>query len=89
MYCDPHLNILINGWLTKDIKSSRGIRHGCPLSALLFILSIAALANEIRRNNNIIGLSVGCNEKTFKILQLADDMTLFVHTVMSGIVDLL
>lgn len=70
--------------VTKDIKPSRGIRQGCPLSALLFILSIEALANEIRQNNNIIGLSVGCNEKTLKILQLADDMTLFVRTVMSG-----
>ena len=84
MYCDPHLNILMNGWLTKDIQPSRGIRQGCPLSALLFILSIEALANEIRQNNNVIGLGVGCNEKTFKILQLADDVTLFVRTVMSG-----
>ena len=45
---------------------------------------VGALANEIRQNNNVIGLSVSGNEKTFKIVQLADDMTLFVRTVMSG-----
>ena len=54
MYCDPHPNILMNGWLTQDIQPSRGIRQGCPISALLFILSIEALANEIRQNNNVI-----------------------------------
>ena len=45
--------------ITTDIKPSKGLRQGCPLSALLCILSIEVLANEIRQNNNIIGLSVG------------------------------
>ena len=87
IYNDPHLNILTNGWLTRDINPSRGIRQGCPLSALIFILCIETLANQIRQNDNIVGLSIGYkhdNVKTFKILQLADDMTLFVRTVISG-----
>ena len=44
MYGDPYLTILVNGWLTKDIKPSRGIRQGCPISALLFILSIESFS---------------------------------------------
>ena len=81
MYCNPHLNIMTNGFLTKDIIPTRGIRQGCPISALLFILSTEALANEIRQRNEIEGLQFG---KTMKLLQLADDMTLFVRTVESG-----
>ena len=34
----------------------RGIRQGCPVSALLFILVVEVLAINIRENKNIYGL---------------------------------
>ena len=34
------LTIYSNGWVSEEFKISRGIRQGCPLSALLFILAV-------------------------------------------------
>ena len=40
LYNDPYLMIKNNGWLSNRIPMLKGIRQGCPLSALLFILSV-------------------------------------------------
>ena len=39
LYKDPKLVIKNNGWLSKEEKL-KGIRQGCSISALLFILEI-------------------------------------------------
>ena len=54
----------------------RAIRQGCCLSALLFIIVVELSAISIRANNSIKGLII--NNITYKILQLADDTTLFI-----------
>jgi hypothetical protein len=36
--------VLLNGKITSFFKSSRGIRQGCPLSPLLFLLVIEGLS---------------------------------------------
>ena len=55
---------------------TRGIRQGCPISALLFILVAEILAINVRTNLNIKGLTI--NNCEFKLAQLADDTTLFL-----------
>ena len=32
--------ISMNGWLSESFNLNRGIRQGCPLSALLFIIAV-------------------------------------------------
>jgi hypothetical protein len=39
IYTKPSAIIKNNGWLSEEVNMSRGIRQGCPISALLFILS--------------------------------------------------
>ena len=70
--------------LTETFIPSRGVRQGCPLSALLFILCVEVLSNSIRQDKTIKGLVVGRQTEEIKLAQLADDMTIFVQDIKSG-----
>ena len=70
-----------NGYISKFFILSRGIRQGCPISALLFILVAEILAVNIRTDINIKGITV--DDTHFKIGQLADDTTLFLSNIDS------
>ena len=60
---------------------SRGVRQGCQVSALLFILCMEVIASYIRQNETIKGLSLDENgSKNIKIIQYADDSILFLKT---------
>jgi hypothetical protein len=55
------LAILVNGEASKFIKSERGIRQGCPLSPLLFILVMEGLSlslNKSLRDGKLSGIKV-------------------------------
>jgi len=77
-----------NGWLSKTFSITKGVRQGCPLSALLFILVVEVFAMKIRNNKQIKGLRIPeCKQSKLnevKISQLADDTTLFVDSIQSG-----
>ena len=77
LYTDPKITIKNNGWLSRDISLSRGVRQGCPISALLFILAVEILATSINENANIKGYTIGNRE--IKIVQHADDSTLLLR----------
>ena len=52
----------------------RGIRQGCPVSVLLFILVTEILAIKVRTNNEIQGLKLNENSnKIYQIVRHADD----------------
>ena len=84
IYTEIFNKVILNGWLTDNIFPSRGVRQGCPLSALLFILAIEMIAIKLRDTELIQGISVGQANKEIKIAQLADDMTLFVKNKKSA-----
>jgi len=75
MYNEISSTVTNNGHSSQFFMLSRGIRQGCPLSAYLFILVAEVLAIKIRKDENIKGIEIG--ERTYKILQLADDTTCF------------
>ena len=56
-------------------KPERGVRRGCGLSALLFIIVGEILAISIRGDSSIKGMEIMNN--VFKISQLPDDTTLY------------
>ena len=64
-----------NGFSTEWFELFRGMRQGCPLSCLLFILCAEIMSNRIRQNDSIRGLEAG--GKMYKIKQFADDCTCF------------
>ena len=77
MYKDAKSCVVNNGFSSEFFLIKRGIRQGCPLSALLFILAVEILSLHIQNNNEIKGIRI--NNKEIKLTQLADDMTLFVN----------
>ena len=76
LYRNINTCVTNNGHLSQFFHPSRGIRQGCPASALLFILIVETLANSIRNNNRINGIKI--NRTIFKISQYADDTCLFL-----------
>lgn len=70
------------GWNSEYFSLTRGIRQGCPLSALLFIIASEVLATNIRTDNQVKGIKVNLRGrlKELKIVQLADDATLFLDS---------
>jgi len=54
----------------------RGLRQGCPLSGLLFVIGIELLARAIKNDDNQKGINV--SEKVIKVSLYADDTTVFV-----------
>ena len=72
-YTDIFASVGNSGFYTLWFEIKRGVRQGCPLSCLLFILIAEILAQRIRNENKIRGIVIDNIEH--KILQFADDTT--------------
>ena len=76
--------IICNGKLSAPVFLERGVRQGCPLSPLLYVLTSEVLVNQIHKNSVIEGfLLPGTGGLQFKISQYADDVTNFVKNKRS------
>eukprot|EP00644_Phytophthora_capsici_P008773 jgi/Phyca11/131841/e_gw1.118.4.1 len=66
---------LVNGELSSPLNVKSGIRQGCPLAPLLFILAAEMLGLAVEQNPNIQGLSVqnGDNSEKHKFSAFVDD----------------
>ena len=76
MYTNPLFRVKNNGWLSKSSKMSKGIRQGCPASALIFILVTEILSTKIKQYDGIKGFEISDLSFDVKILQHVDDTTL-------------
>lgn len=70
-YSDAKSCITNNGFHSDFFQIHRGVRQGCPLSPYLFILCIELLSNQVIRNEDIKGITIG--EKEYKTSLFADD----------------
>ena len=80
-YTDISSCVTNNGFASPFFNLNRGVRQGCPLSGLLFVLGIELLNLAIQTNSNIKGIKVG--DKEIKNTLYADDTTLFVKDIES------
>jgi hypothetical protein len=73
--------VLVNGEATNFFRSGRGLRQGCPLSPLLFILvmeTLSLLLKTSQREGSLSGIKVS---RLTKILHLffVDDVLLLTY----------
>ena len=73
IYTGRTVNILNNGYISKEVPLERGLIQGDPLSLPLFCLMAEPLANLIREQEHIKGYRLPGLNKPTKISQYADD----------------
>ena len=76
LYSNASTQIKVNGYLTNNIPLRRGLRQGCPLSMMLYVIYIELLALQLRKNPNLIGFKIG-GEKIIS-LHYADDAIIII-----------
>ena len=67
------------GWYSSWFPCERGVRQGCCVSPYLFLLVAEILSIKLRNSEEIKGICINhVNVKLNKVLQYADDLSLFV-----------
>lgn len=82
LYIDITSCVISSGCASEFFPLQRGVRQGCPLSGILFVLCAEILAHVVRNDKNIKGIQI--YNKEFKISQYADDTTAFVADALSA-----
>ena len=74
-YTNIESAVVINGWTSAFFQPSRGVRQGCPLSPLLYVITIEVLAVCLRTSPEITGVQLPNSLEQFKCSGYADDTT--------------
>ena len=84
LYKGVYSCVRINGFLGREVEQAGGVRQGCPLSPLLYVLFMEPFAEMVRRDPGVDGVGLpGAGGMVLKIQQYADDTTLFVSSARS------
>ncbi|KAK3545128.1 hypothetical protein QTP70_001240 [Hemibagrus guttatus] len=79
LYAGAVSRVIVNGHCSGLIKQRGGVRQGCPLSPLLYVLYLEPLAERLRREPAFQGLHIpGAGGTRAKVSVYADDATLFL-----------
>lgn len=79
LYTNTYSCVLVNGHVSEVFQVTRGVRQGCPLSPLLYILVSKTIAKDVQNATSIDGFLL-LNERCVKIFQYADDTAVLVRS---------
>ena len=82
IYTNTTSAICTNGHVSRTFLLTRGVRQGCPLSPLLYIIVAETMANAIRLDDEIQGFELPNNYET-KLKCYADDTLVFLGDIKS------
>jgi hypothetical protein len=80
IYCENHVfsAVNVNGFISNFFSINRGIRQGCPLSPLIYVITSEVLSHYVRGTTMLRGIPLcGSNNR---ITKYADDTSLFVSS---------
>ena len=77
LYSNITSKLIINNNLGKSLQVLKGVRQGCPLSMILFIIYQEALYRLIKKTPRIKPLYLP-NDQKIKLLGYADDSNVFI-----------
>ena len=83
LYTDISCSLQVNGHLSRSFNPTRGVRQGCPLSPLLYVLFVEPFAAAVRSSIEVKGFSLPGSQIQCKLLQYADDATATVSDLKS------
>ncbi|KAL3193060.1 hypothetical protein MRX96_058561 [Rhipicephalus microplus] len=78
MYGSMTSTLVINGVVKDRIRVTRGVRQGCALSPMLFVMRIDPFIRLILADSKIRGLPLP-GSTTVKVSAYADDVTVFIR----------
>ncbi len=79
MYRDVEARVLVNGHLSGAFPVASGVRQGCPMSPVLFVLCIEPFGCALRADPSFPGFWVpGTHGECLKVSLYMDDVSVFV-----------
>ena len=71
LYTGIFLRVLVNGYTSEAFKITRGVRQGCPLSPLLYIMVAETISRAVQKDPAIDGFDLPGGQHV-KLFQYAD-----------------
>ena len=82
-YSNPVSCVIVNQFISSSFPLSRGVRQGCPLSPLLYVLCAEVLASKIRASPAIQGVRLPQSACSSRVSQYADDTCIIIRSLSS------
>lgn len=83
LYSNTSARVLANGMLSKPFSNTNGTGQGCPLYPLIFAMVMVPLAQTIRSNSQVKGVTVAHIQYTINLF--ADDVILTLTDIESSL----
>lgn len=80
LYNDVSSSVIVNNYISESFPIRRGVRQGCSLSSLLYVICYEPFAHKIRNLDEIKGLKLPGSNIEVKLSMYADDSTAILTT---------